>query len=780
MNLRQLDVQASRLEHSSRRLLICSLILALIFWSLGPLMVAAESPAFHKEEVVYTVFKPDASFDQLIVINQFKLDDPAEITDYGTYSQVQALDDQIHLSFDPDQGRVTFPAPAGYNYYRGELQDRELPWTVNFSYLLDGQEAQPQDLTGASGKFKFRLELAANPQVDPALREGYILQLSIQLDKSKYRDLESDASMQAEAGSNTMLNWVLLPREDQPAAAEFSCQVQDFALPSPNLAAVPLQLAEDSIPDDLLKVDDLLAQASADQPLTKLTEGVDQLQSGSQDLSEGSRQIADALQQLQQSGADLTSEDNLGQLQTGLAQLQTGASDLNTGLQQYTAGVNKLAENYPQLSESLASLSAGITTLGDKIPDLQAGLSSFGTGLDQIVFGLAQNMPAGDLAGQGQALNLQQALQTLDGLAANLQNFAPLLQMNFQPLQNQLAVLSNLDLPSAADLQALQNLLQNTGSDSSSAQFQTALTQLGTYADSIQDQTIKTQYQQTLQQLQTAASGMAQERQALMTSLGKLQNTLGALQQLQGVDFSGLNQSLNQLITLQTTYGPQLAGMSEQLAQQRQALVELSNKLNESSLADLMTLYKGLQQLQTGYASLQTGLLAYLEGIQTMAQQMPSLQTGVRDFGQGLNELAKSSTDLQQGSQDFAQGFAAYGEGLNQYYAGVGELTKGLSQLSTEYQDFDEGVNQLTEGLTKFQTGLADISEDLNPRMQELIKDLLPKYEPQSFVSAQNQVDTVQYVLVLPAVEEAKAEGQELPDEPDNRSFWEKWGDLFK
>ena len=428
MNLRQLDVQASHPEHSGRRLVICSLILALIFWSLGPLMVAAENSDFHKEEVVYAVFTPEGTYDQLIVINQFNLDQAAEVTDYGAYSQVQALDDHDKLSFDPDQEQVTFSGQAGYNYYRGELEKRELPWRLNFSYLLDGQEAQPQDLTGASGKFKFQLEVANNPQVDAALREGFILQLSVQLDKSKYQDLESNASMQAEAGSNTLLNWVLLPREDQPAVAEFSCQVQDFALPSPNLAAVPLQLSADSIPEDLLKVDDLWANSPEDQPLTKLTEGVDQLQTGAQDLSEGSQQVAEALQQLQQGGEDLSSEENLGQLQAGLTQLQTGAADLNTGLQQYTAGVSKLAENYPQLSDGLTNLSTGITTLADKVPDLQAGLQSLGSGLDQIVYGLSQNLPSGDLAGLGQGLDLQEALQTLDGLAANLQNFAPLLK----------------------------------------------------------------------------------------------------------------------------------------------------------------------------------------------------------------------------------------------------------------------------------------------------------------------------------------------------------------
>lgn len=784
MNVRQLAMQAPRPERLGHRLLIGSLVLALIFCLLGPSMLAAESPEFHKEEVVYAVLQPDASPDQLIVINQFKLEEPAEVTDYGAYSQVQALDDRVQLNFDPDQGSVTFPAQAGYNYYRGDLQDRELPWIVKFSYLLDGQETPAQDLTGASGHFKFHLELAPNPHVDPAFREGFILQLSIQLDKSKYSDLESDASMQAEAGSKTMLNWVLLPREDQPALAEFSCQVQNFSLPSPNLAAVPLQIGEDSIPEDLVKLDDLLANSTLDQPLTKLTEGVDRLQSGSQDLTKASKQIAEALQQLDQGGENLTSDEHLSQLQEGLSQLQTGAADLNTGLQQYSAGVTKLAKNYPRMSDGLSRLSTGIKTLADKTPDLQAGLRGFASGLDQMIKGLAQNLPTGDMAKLGQGLNLEEALQTLDGVAANLKTFAPLLQMDFQPLQAQLGALAKLNLPSAADLQALQTLLQSQGSasapDSASVQFQQSLNQLATYGKAIEDPGVQAQYQQTLQQLQAAASGMAQERQVLLENLSKLQTSLAALQALQGLDFSGLNQSLDQLIRLQADYGPQLAGMSEQIALQRQALSKLSASLNQSSLTDLMTLYQGLQDLQNGYADLQTGMEAYLDGIQTMAQQMPSLQAGAKEFGQGLNKLAKSGTDLEQGSQEFTQGFTEYGQGLDQYYAGIEELAQGLSQLSNQYQDFDAGVNQLAEGLDKFQTGLADLPEDINPQMQEVLKNLLPQYKPQSFVSPQNQVDTVQFVMILPAVAEAKDESHELVDEPDDRSFWEKFRDLFK
>lgn len=780
------DSQSTQLKHVLRRLVLSSLILTLLVWSLGPLSYAAENPAISKEEVVYAVFQPDGSYDPLIVINQFKLDEAREITDYGNYSQVQALDDRIVLDYDADQGLVQFKGQAGYSYYRGELADRELPWQVNFSYQLDGQEVPIEDLTAASGKFNFRLEVTPNPMVDQALREGFVLQLSVELDKDKYKDLETNASLQAEGGSKTLLNWVLVPQADQPALAEFSCQVQDFALPAPKLAAVPLSIDEDSLPKDFIKLEDLLPEASEDQPLAKLSDGVASLHAGSQDLTAGSQQIHEALKQLSEGGANLSSEDNLGKLQEGLEQLKSGATGLTDGLQQYGAGVDQLAQNYPQLLTGLDSLSDGVKLLGEQIPDLQAGLTNLGQGLDQVVYGLGQNLPQGDMGGLSQGFDIQQALQTLDGLSANLQSFAPLMQMDFRPFQNSLSSLASLNLPSPSDFASLQTLMQNLeaagGPGSSSYRFQQLMNQLASYMPSISDAGEQAKYQATLQELQAVAGGMAQERQALLNGLGRLQNSLQALQQLQSLDFATLSQSLNQLVNLQTTYGPQLAGMSDQLAQQRQALVKLSQNMNQSSLADLRELYKGLQGLQAGYSKLHTGLEAYLDGIQSMSDQMPSLQTGAQEFGQGLDKLAQSGQDLQKGSQDYMQGLTAYAQGLDQYYAGVNDLSQGLSQLSTQYQDFDDGLSQLADGLDEFQAGLADIPEDFAPDLQKLVQDLLPQYEPLSFVSPQNQVDKVQYVMVLPAVAPAKEKeaDAEMREEPDTRTFWEKLGDLFQ
>lgn len=763
-------------------LALLALVLALLSWTFSPL-VAATGPAWQKEEVVYAVLQPDASYDRLIVINQFKLTEAADLEDYGAYDGVQALDDKLDLNFDLDQGLVSFRGEAGYNYYRGELPERELPWLLNFSYQLDGQAKDPADLAGAQGEFSFSLEISNNPKVDQALREGFILQLSVQLDKANYRELSSNAAMQVGMGNQTMLNWLLLPQEDQPARAEFSCQVEDFAMLAPKLVAIPLQLSEDQLPEDLLDVESLLSAAPEGNPFKKLAEGVDSLQAGAQDLQAGSGQIGEALEQMQAGGEELSSAENQGKLQAGLQDLQAGAQDLNAGLQQYSEGVEQLALNYPQLSQGLGDLTAGLQTLGEKAPDLESGMADLASGLDQIVAGLAQQFAEVPLESPDPALDINEAIQTLDGMAASLTAVRPLLELDLAPFQNSLAALASLDLPSEAELKTLQTILAEAGkgqaNSEAAGQLQQVVTDLTTYVPYLQDAQIRANYQLTLQELQGAMLAMAEESQALLTNLAKLSTALTSLQDLQAMDFTGLQQSLSQLQTLQSSYGPQLAGMDEQLAQQRQALVDLAQTMDQAGLGQLNELYQGLQELQTGYQALQEGMQAYLGGIREMADRMPDLQAGVEEFGAGLQEIAEAGSQLREGSQTFTEGLAAYEEGLDKYYAGVGSLSQGLSQLAEEYPAFDEGLGQLSGGLTELQSGLADFQSELDPHLQNLVKDMLPKYEPQSFVSPDNEVTSVQFIIVLPAVAEAKAESLDFAEETDSRAFLEKFTDLF-
>lgn len=47
-------------------------------------------------------------------------------------------------------GAVTLEAEPGRRYYEGTLSSVELPWNIEISYYLDGQEIAPAELGGKS------------------------------------------------------------------------------------------------------------------------------------------------------------------------------------------------------------------------------------------------------------------------------------------------------------------------------------------------------------------------------------------------------------------------------------------------------------------------------------------------------------------------------------------------------------------------------------------------------------------------------------------------------
>ena len=347
--MRNKDRYRARRRMMPLALFMIALLLLLEPWACGHLLAEEDkAPAFSKREVVYAVLDSRGTYSDLIVVNQFRCREAAEMTDYGDYSQIQLLDPDV--SVEEGEGQVSAYLEPGYWYYRGYLANKELPWDITLSYSLNGEVISPEELSGASGEFELHLSVKARKDADPVFYKPYICTLSLALDKSKYERLEAPEATQADAGKTTMLNWFYLPALQDGLEAVVHCSVENFSLESPRLVALPftfdssnLHLAEES-------KEKLAAGLQADPRFQEIME---QLESTIETIREAGTRMTDLTQEL----------TNLAEAQPdnkALAELAARASDESKQLQALKFKLNmakagipsyldKLEEDIPQL-----------------------------------------------------------------------------------------------------------------------------------------------------------------------------------------------------------------------------------------------------------------------------------------------------------------------------------------------------------------------------------------------------------------------------------------------
>ncbi|NCB30405.1 MAG: hypothetical protein EOM66_03245 [Clostridia bacterium] len=110
-----------------------------------------------KNEIVYATLEASGSVQAIYVVNQFNVTTAGTVVDHGNYASVTNLTNTALLS--KQNGTVSFGADKGIFYYQGNMESTELPWLIDISYTLDGQEISPADLGGKSGRLAIHISI---------------------------------------------------------------------------------------------------------------------------------------------------------------------------------------------------------------------------------------------------------------------------------------------------------------------------------------------------------------------------------------------------------------------------------------------------------------------------------------------------------------------------------------------------------------------------------------------------------------------------------------------
>ncbi|REJ07515.1 YhgE/Pip domain-containing protein [Halobacillus trueperi] len=323
-----------------------------------------------KHEVVYTTLDATGDQEEMYVVNNFTIDEPGEIVDYGPYTSVQNLTDVTEI--EQQNEKIELTAKEEEYYYQGNLEGKPLPWNINVSYQLDGEAMKPEELVGKDGKLKVSIDTIKNEGADESFFNNYLMQITMKLDSMIYENIQAPEGTVANAGKDRQVTFTVMPEKE--GSFTLTADVTDLEMESIEFAAIPSSMSIDApdiggMKNDMGSLTNATAEinngvgelkngiaelndgaASLYDGSEQYNNGIQGLSNGSSELVEGSASIKNALQQMNEAVASGSGEVNV----SDFANMEEGLSQLAGGLSEVEKGLTNLKEQYGQAHQALS------------------------------------------------------------------------------------------------------------------------------------------------------------------------------------------------------------------------------------------------------------------------------------------------------------------------------------------------------------------------------------------------------------------------------------------
>ncbi len=351
-----------------------------------PIAAFAEDTAnygYHKNEVVYGQLESGGAVRAIYVVNQFEVDTPSDIIDYGDYITVANLSNTDPLNWENKS--VNFHAEAGDFYYQGDLGVGDLPWDFKIKYMLDGAPVDAAGLSGASGFLEMHIITSENERIsDSTFYDNYMLQISVSIPSECASDIAADGGTTAVAGQNMSVNFTVMPGTDGDFT--LTAKIHDFYSDGVQVTGMPLSMKFDAFDTE-----------SWIEDLEKLTDAIDELNEGTSALLDGAYSLNSGAKDLKDGSVDI--RNGLSQLNQGSAGIKSASSNINTALQQMAAGVSGGSgsvdlSSFTTLPSTLSQLAQSLTDISTALHGLDQAYAAAYSALDSAI----SAVPSGTLS----------------------------------------------------------------------------------------------------------------------------------------------------------------------------------------------------------------------------------------------------------------------------------------------------------------------------------------------------------------------------------------------
>lgn len=734
-----------------------------------------------KHELIYSNLNAP---DELYAVNYFEAKKDCNVTDYGNYSETVSLkpEKKLETSQADNLTTVKFPLQKGeFFYYQAKLQKIALPWKIEYSYQLDGQEMTATEIAGKSGHFTLKMKISADKSVDSSFFDSYILQFTLALPLNSFHNIQAEQAQISLAADKTNIVFLKLPKQE--AEYTVTADANNIHIPSAMLTALPLTF----------KLDGSSLLQKQLNGLGQLESGINQLHQAAGALSSGYSRLNQGIEELAGGGRKLASGSE--QLFDGASAFTDGLQRYSDGLTQYFAGVKRLDGGMQQVKQALSS---------DKLQAQLAFLEDLKEYLDKA----SPDMQKIDLQKLEQQMDL--LLQSLDKILSLFkQNQELLLQLskiklpdiNIDALRQQISHLEALIDQIEKLLPATANLVPRRSLPPESAVNDKDDTKLPQTAAQTEKAAPSPSEKRAMPpEPHSSPAAAAAEKAPVKTP------TILPVSGSIGLPFAG-----RYLLT--ALPNPQPANpagdIRQKLAELRQGLQSLASQLND--IAALTQNIKDLQKLLNGgTASNPAQIIAKIsETEEHLAQakellhkfnqknqgkkelqlselsqaivQIKQLIAGLQELADGSGKLAANADLLGEKKGELTSGSAKLTAGAGQLAAGSDKLADGLERLADGSEEYQTGLQAYTAGFAKLAQSTSGMSLKAQKQMEKMIAEFLGQnFRPHSFIAEKNAPQTVtQFIMVYPGISLPDEKTDAPVDEPQAK-FWDKLKALFR
>lgn len=735
-----------------------------------------------KHELIYSNLNAP---DELYAVNYFEAKKDCNVTDYGNYSETVSLkpEKKLETSQVDNLTTVKFPLQKGeFFYYQAKLQKTALPWKIEYSYQLGGQEMTATEIAGKSGHFTLKMKISADKSVDSSFFDSYILQFTLALPLNSFHNIKAEQAQISLAADKTNIVFLKLPKQE--AEYTVTADANNIHIPSAMLTALPLTF----------KLDGSSLLQKQLNGLGQLESGINQLHQAAGALSSGYSRLNQGIEELAGGGRKLASGSE--QLFDGASAFTDGLQRYSDGLTQYFAGVKCLDGGMQQVKQALSS---------DKLQAQLAFLEDLKKYLDKA----SPDMQKIDLQKLEQQMDL--LLQSLDKILSLFkQNQKLLLQLskiklpdiNIAALQQQISHLESLIkqiedlLPATANLVPSRSLPQgNAVSDKSDPKLPQAEAQ----TEKKEAPSPSEKREMPPEPHSSPAAAAAEKPPVKAPTILPVSGSIG-------LPFAG-----RYLLTALPNPQPAnpAGNIRQKLAELRQGLHSLASQLND--IAALTQHIKDLQKLLNGgTASNPAEIIAKIsETEEHLAQakellhkfnqknqgkkelqlselsqaidQIKQLIAGLQELADGSGKLAANADLLGEKKGELTSGSAKLTAGAGQLAAGSDKLADGLERLADGSEEYQTGLQAYTAGFAKLAQATSGMALKAQKQMEKMIAEFLGQnFRPHSFIAEKNAPQTVtQFIIVYPGISLPDEKAAAPVDEPQAK-FWDKLKALFR
>ena len=312
---------------------------------------ASDSTDADKEETVYVLADANGDANDVTVSTWLKnADGSAGLNDKTNLTDIENVKGYEGYT-DNGDGTITWNAEGKDIYYQGKSNE-QLPVDVKITYKLDGEEIEPSELAGKSGKVTIRFDYTNNTKQTMSINgknneviSPFVMLSGMILPVDKFSNVQVENGKVISEGSNQIVVGYAVPgfkqcledgindskiqtaldNIDVPDYVEVSADVTDFELAMTMTVAASDLLGSDA--------DDAIDEVKDKADISELSSSADKLGDSADQLEEGSGKITNGLETL---------KDGTYSLKTGASTLADGAASLETYTSQLAAGTSQM------------------------------------------------------------------------------------------------------------------------------------------------------------------------------------------------------------------------------------------------------------------------------------------------------------------------------------------------------------------------------------------------------------------------------------------------------